>query len=97
LERQKHDNVIVTTKQIVEEHEQKIITNGISDFISKGLVICPRLQNGKLVLGHSLSHSNIASNLPNHILLVKLVVAHQKVITRFNKALEKNQACNNDV
>jgi hypothetical protein len=37
------------------------------------------------------------SNLPNHILLVKVVVAHQKVITSFNKALVKNQACNNDV
>jgi hypothetical protein len=96
LERQKHDNVIVTTKQIMEEHEQKLTTNGINDFISKALVIYPRLQNRKLVLGHALSHSNIASNLPNHILLVKLVPAHQKGF-RFNKAFEKNQACNNDV
>jgi hypothetical protein len=59
LERQKHDNVVITTKQIIEEHEQMFITNGIRDFISKALVICPRLQNRKLVLGHALSHSNI--------------------------------------
>jgi hypothetical protein len=81
----------------MEEHEQRLTTNGINDFISKALVIYPRLQNRKLVLGHALSHSNIASNLPNHILLVKLIPTHQKVITRFNKAFEKNQAHNNDV
>jgi hypothetical protein len=35
--------------------------------------------------------------LSNHVLPVKLVVAQQKVIARFNKTLGENQACNNNV
>jgi hypothetical protein len=69
------EKLIASIEQIMDEHDQKYLANVIVDFISKYLVTCPRPQSKKLVLGCVLSHSKVLHDLPNHVLLVKLVVA----------------------
>ncbi len=42
LQRQMVEETIASIEQIMDKHNQKHIANGITDFISKFLVACPR-------------------------------------------------------
>jgi hypothetical protein len=70
------------------------MANLIVKFISKTLLVGPGPKNKKVMMEKTLSHVKVCDHMHDYILLSKVAIAQQEVLTGVMRALDENRHSN---